>query len=199
MSLAVHVIDFEGNGRRGIAEWGVVSLAGQEITATHTRRCRPYFPPEEAPEGCADFEKYADFFLQLRRTGLFCAHHSHVEDNLLRRYWASPGYVPGLPPSSPVLTWGPWLDTRALWARLIPNRRSCRLMDLLRGAALTQRLRHELSLHCPTACDRPHTALHDALASSLLLRHAMELAPQKTLEDWVFYSQPMQDRPVRRR
>jgi DNA polymerase-3 subunit epsilon len=188
--IPIHVIDFEGNGKRGIVEWGVVSLDGQAIIATRTQLCRPYFFPEAAPEGCVDFSIYTDYFLQLRRTGIFCAHHCCVEDNLLRRYWASPGYVPSFTSASAVTTWGPWLDTCAIWLQMIPGLASYNLVDLIQICSLQNSLRQAASEHCPPGRTHPHAALYDALAASLLLRLALQFAPQKTMEDWMFYSHP---------
>jgi DNA polymerase-3 subunit epsilon len=188
MSLPIHVVDFEGNRQLGIGEWGVVSLDGQEILETQTQLCPPFFLPDEVPPNCVDFGKNVSYFLQLRRSGILCSHSRHVEDALLRHYWASPGYVPSFTSDTKVMTWGPWLDSCAIWMHLSPGLASYGLMDLIQYASLQEHLQQEASLHCPPGRSRPHAALYDALAASLLLRLAIRLAPQKTLEDWIFYS-----------
>jgi DNA polymerase-3 subunit epsilon len=188
MEIPIHVIDFEGNRQRGIVEWGVVSVQGQKILETRTQCCPSFFLPNEMPPDCVDFKENASYFLQLRRTGIFCAHSCHVEDALLRHYWASPGYVPNFTSPSTVTTWGPWLDSCAIWMRLMPHLKAYGLMDLIRAVSLSEHLRAEVIRYCPKGRDHRHAALHDALASSLLWRHAMRCAPGKILEDWVFYS-----------
>jgi DNA polymerase-3 subunit epsilon len=190
MSVPIHVIDFEGNRKLGISEWGVVSLKDQEISGIRTQFCPSFFLPDEVPQGCMDFSRNAAHFLQLRRTGIFCAHSCHVEDALLRHYWASPGYVPSFTSASPVTTWGPWLDTYAIWGHMATGLASYGLMDLIQSCSLQDPLRQVASKYCPPDRAHPHAALYDALAASLLLRLAMQLAPQKTLEDWMFYSHP---------
>ncbi|MDR3143723.1 MAG: hypothetical protein LBT57_02670 [Puniceicoccales bacterium] len=188
MPVPVHVLDFEGKLQSGIAEWGIVSLEGQKLIATRTQRCRLQDSSEEISGNCADFKENAAYFLQLRRTGIFCAHSCSVEDNLLRSYWASPGYVPSFTSVSSVTTWGPWLDTCAIWMHMVPGLVSYNLMDLIQSYSLRDSLRQVASEYCPSGRAYPHAALYDALATSLLLRLAMRLVPQRTLEDWVFYS-----------
>jgi hypothetical protein len=187
--IPIHVIDFEGNRQLGISEWGVVSLEGQEISKVRTQLYPSFFSPDKIPPNCVDFSQNAAYFLQLRRSGIFCSHSHHTEDNLLRHYWASPGYVPSFISASSVTTWGPWLDTCAIWMQMIPRLASYRLMDLIQEYSLQDLLRREASEYCPPDRACPHAALYDALAASLLLRLAMQFAPQRTLADWIFYSQ----------
>ncbi|MDR2419937.1 MAG: hypothetical protein LBD40_01265 [Puniceicoccales bacterium] len=188
MPIPIHVIDFEGNRKVGIAEWGVVSLVDQEISNVRTHFCPSFFSPDEVPRDCMDFSQNAAYFLQLRRSGIFCSHSHYIEDTLLRHYWASPGYVPSFTSASPVTTWGPWLDTCAIWMHMIPRLVSYNLMDLIQKYSLQDSLRQEASEHCPPDRAHPHAALYDALAASLLLRLAMQFVPQRTLADWIFYS-----------
>jgi hypothetical protein len=186
--IPIHVIDFEGNRQLGISEWGVVSLKNQEISETRTQLCPSFFSPDEVPPNCVDFNQNATYFLQLRRSGIFCSHSHYTEDILLRHYWASPGYVPSFTSAPPVTTWGPWLDTCAIWMHLIPRLVSYNLMDLIQKYSLQDLLRQEAAEHCPPDRAHPHGALYDALAASLLLRLAMQWAAQRTLSDWIFYS-----------
>jgi DNA polymerase-3 subunit epsilon len=190
MDLPIHVIDFEGNRQLGIAEWGVVSLIGQKISNVRTQLCPSFFSPEKAPLHCVDFKQNAAYFLQLRRTGIFCSHSWSIEDNLLRHYWASPGYVPSFTSTSRVTTWGPWLDTYAIWTHMTPGLISYNLMELIQRHALRDALQQAASEYCPPDRAHPHAALYDALAAALLLRLLIQSAPHRTLEDWIFYSNP---------
>ncbi|MDR0444795.1 MAG: hypothetical protein LBG98_00690 [Puniceicoccales bacterium] len=192
MPVPIHVIDFEGNRKSGVSEWGVVSLNGQEISKVQTRLCPPFFLPDEVPQSCLDISQDVAYFLQLRRSGIFCAHSCHVEDTLLRHYWASPGYVPSFTSNQKVATWGPWLDTCALWGHMAPGLASYGLMDLIQSCSLQESLRREVALHCPPDRAHPHGALYDALAASLLLRFAMQLVPRRMLEDWILCSHPQE-------
>ena len=91
MTTAIHVIDFEGSRQSGIVEYGVVTLHGAEIVATHTRLCAPigtisdrdrqqHGISEEAASAQARFDAEWGFFAELRESGPLCAHNAALED-----------------------------------------------------------------------------------------------------------------------
>jgi DNA polymerase III epsilon subunit-like protein len=74
--------------------------------------------------------------------------------------------------------------------QLVPGLASYNLMDLIQSCSLEDSLRQAASEHCPPDGAHAHAALYDALAASLLLRLALRLVPQRSLADWLFYSNP---------
>lgn len=177
----IHFIDFEGNATSGILEFGVVTLHGHEIAATHTRLCRATgrVTAEEtavhglAAEGlvgqayfAAEWERFAD----LRATGPLAAHFAPVENSLLRRVWPYPNQVPDFArPGKMATEWGPWIDTGQLYPQFFPQVGSFRLADLVARGGLQAELDALALAHCPPERARYHAALYDALAGALLL------------------------------
>ena len=48
IAATIHVLDFEGGRRSGVLEYGVATLAGGVVVATHTRLCAPSGPVDPA-------------------------------------------------------------------------------------------------------------------------------------------------------
>jgi DNA polymerase-3 subunit epsilon len=178
----IHFIDFEGNAASGILEYGVVTLRGDAIAATHTRLCRAagrVSAEETAAHGltaeglvtaayfAADWEEFAGW----RTTGPFAAHFAPVENSLLRSVWPYPREVPDFArPGKRSTEWGPWIDTGRLYPQIFPPLGSLALEDLVVRFGLESELMQEARRHCPAERRRYHAALYDALAGALLLR-----------------------------
>lgn len=187
--IPIAIIDFEGDSRSGVVEFGVVRLLCGQIVGTHTRLCRSE-EPGIAPQAfllhgirardttdCDPFAAEWGYFRDLRRGAVFAAHHAVVEQNLLRRQWPYPGQVPDwVRPRASVVEWGPWLDTKALYEATYPGLQSFALEDLVGFFQLQERLDQAAAEFCPRRRRRFHCALYDALASAMLL---LRLAEQK--------------------
>lgn len=182
--IPIHVIDFEGGTRTGIVEYGVATLHGGEITTARTRLCRASAPIPALDTQChglrdADvssaepFARDLDYFLSLRDTGLFGAHHAQVEQGLLKAVWPYPRAVPDFarPGAPAIVDWGPWVDTHRIAAAWHPTLADHKLGNLIRYFALEKKLAALAEKHCPPKRARYHCALYDALAAALLLRH----------------------------
>jgi len=199
LEATIHVIDFEGTRRSGVVEYGVVTLAGGELRGCATRLCAPAGELEPADvrlhgireadtEGCAPFGEERGRFAGLRGSGVLCAHHAQVEDALLRDVWPVPGTAPDWGrPGEAVAAWGPWLDTRALYARLYPGLDTYKLGALVDTFRLGGRLAALGGVHCPPGRRRAHCALYDALAAGLLLLRLGEEEPGVAAQplEWV--------------
>lgn len=67
--------------------------------------------------------------------------------------------------------WGPWIDTRALFAAAYSGLASYALGELIETFALGKDLEELAAVYCPPKRRKAHCALFDALASALLLQH----------------------------
>jgi DNA polymerase III epsilon subunit-like protein len=155
----VHVIDFEGTKKLGISEFGVVTLRNFEIVNATGRRC------------AGKFSEYLNYFLFLRRTGLFAAHSAQTEDGLLRHHWASPGKVPLFTDDSTTLSWGPWIDTKLIHRKLFSDLPSNELRDLIATFGLRGALLALAKEFCTEKTSKFHCSLFDALATALLIKN----------------------------
>lgn len=184
-SPKIHVIDFEGNALEGIFEYGIVSLDGLEILAATTRFCFVDRPTsllrrqeKNRRQDCIGMRPFgADFdrFHGHRQDGIFAAHNASCEDYLLRKTWATPGFVPDfLADGRPTATWGPWIDTAVLYRKFEPNRTSYQLQRLIAVEGLATDLSQLAQRLCPVGRRKFHCALFDALAAALLLMRLMD-------------------------
>lgn len=192
----IHVMDFEGNTRTGIVEYGIVTLHEGKIVDTETRLCRARGPIDPIDsrlhgirnsdtEGLPPVEDEWLLFSGCRRTGPFCAHHAQVEDGMLRQVWPYPGRVPDfLNDGGQVETWGPWIDTRVLYHYLFPDLESHQLMDLVCIFRLEDTVKRLAERTCPEKRQRHHCALHDALASAVLLLQIPEFPGYGQVDTW---------------
>ena len=180
--LKLHAIDFEGNRKSGIVEFGMVSVLNEEILATHTRLCRSVSRLEGRDtqihgirqadvEDAEGFQTEWERFSGARREGVLCAHHAIVEDNLLRSIWPYPPFsVDPLNPDREIASWGPWIDTRRLYEVCFPTLPGYGLEELIVKFKLQHELEMRSAMYCPGSRRRYHCALYDAMASWLLLQ-----------------------------
>lgn len=178
----IHFIDFEGSAASGILEFGVVTLQGGAIAATHTRLCRATGPVAAddtkvhglSADGLASQAYFAaewERFAGLRASGPLAAHFAPVENSLLRKVWPYPRESPDFArPGKTATEWGPWIDTGRLYPQLFPQLGSVRLEDLVARQGLQPELEIVSRQHCPPERRRYHAALYDALAGALLLQ-----------------------------
>ncbi|MBC2593032.1 3'-5' exonuclease [Ruficoccus amylovorans] len=178
---AIHVVDFEGSRNSGVVEFGLVTLWDGEIAACATRLCRPrgeITPQERAQHGIVEdearlqepFAAEWDRFVNLRKSGPMAAHHAMVENGFLKAQWAYPPASPDfLHEGRTLADWGPWIDTRQLYARVYPGLEGYGLSELVGSFGLQERLDTEADRLCPERRGKYHCALYDALASALLL------------------------------
>ncbi len=177
----LHIIDFEGNPRYGVVEYGVVTLTASGIESCLGGLCAPCgdIPPADTrvhgidramADGRPLFSTHFDRFVDLRRSGVFCAHNASVEHNLLKATWAYPPFVPGWSDEgAEVADWGPWLCTLQLARAVIPDAPSHSLESLAYGGPLRERIEKIAREHCAAGRGRPHCALYDAIATTVWL------------------------------
>ncbi len=170
-SQRIHVIDFEGGLASGVVEYGVVTLQDGNIIETRTRLCRPQraIPPSDtaihgitnAAAGSQDaFAAEWEYFANLRDSGELAAHFAGAENALLQATW----------PLARGRAWSPWLDTAQLVRHFFPELRSSALEAVVQSLGLGEALAAAAAAGCPPGRQRFHAALHDALASALILR-----------------------------
>jgi len=175
----IYFIDFEGNRRYGVVEYGVAEWQAGNFTQCWTRLCKPTgeIDPRDArlhgirnPDtiNAAPFTQEETFFTNLRRKGVFAAHHAQIENTLLKDTWPYPGRCPDFATGGETNRWGPWLDTRRLLEHALPGQESHKLGDLLEALGLNDKLKHLAEKHCPPHRSQAHCALYDALGSGLL-------------------------------
>lgn len=179
--LPLHVVDFEGSNRTGVIEYGVVTLSKKEIFATATKihGARANLSTLDTQcHGLSDrdlinqtpFESEWDYWVSLRRTGIFVAHNASVESQLLRLTWPRPSAVPSLEDGIQTAEWGPWIDSCRLARLWIPTLGDYKLASLIKLFKLQGQLDVLAERYCPLQRRKYHSALYDALASALILR-----------------------------
>lgn len=186
----IHIIDFEGTKAYGIIEYGIVTLHNNRITQTHTRLCQPTgntpIPLQDSrlhgiyeshTQDALPFSSDWPLFSSLRSSGPLAAHHAQTENMLIKDCWPytknSPDWID---PQRSSTSWGPWIDTCQLFKTLFPQLDSHKLMSLINAFKLCERLTALSQEHCPDGRNKPHCALYDALASSLLLQYVGSIA-----------------------
>lgn len=177
----IHFVDFEGNTTSGILEFGLVTLQGGAVVATHTRLCRATGRVSAddtkvhglSADGLVSQDYFAsewERFASLRASGPLAAHFASAENSLLRKVWPYARESPDFArPGRTTNEWGPWIDTGRLFPQLFPQAGSFRLEDLVARHGLQPELEVLARRHCPPERRRYHAALHDALAGALLL------------------------------
>ena len=172
----VHVIDFEGNRKSGIVEYGIVTLNNFQISNSQYKT------------NIKKFDIFPEEWLKLRRTGILCAHSAQTEDNLLRYYWASPGIVPAWTDTTTVVTWGPWIDTKMIYRSLYPTLSSYELKSLIMNFGLYDELLNISSIHHEPFKKEFHNALFDAFAAAILLQYIHSILPDITAKSLILLS-----------
>jgi len=193
--MNVTVIDFEGSLKYGVVEFGAVLLENGVIQSVHTALCRPEAPispkdvlvhglKESMLSNEPGFGQFQDLFYDFRFRGLMAAHHAPVENALLSRYWntvpvkAVEGHL--LPSRG---SWGPWLDSRIIFQHFY-KLGDYSLMALINTFQLSERLNDLAEIYCPEHRRKPHCALFDAFASTLLLVFTLENLGS-SIEEWI--------------
>ncbi len=183
---AIHILDFEGNRRTGVVEYGVITFKDEKIEQVLTGYCRPNVllaKEDIAVHGIEPgtllheepFRVHWELFKKLRQTGVLCAHCASVESRLLRDIWPLPGHVPDfIDESNMGREWGPWLDTLALYRVIYPDLESYRLSDLIEIFELKEKLNTWTAMYCPAKRKQYHAALYDALACACLLENLVK-------------------------
>lgn len=186
-NIPVHTLDFEGNRRIGVVEYGVVTLHHGEIVSAKTRLCRPrttldvqesaiFHLQDEDLVQSEPLNVDWDYFVSLRKHGVLCAHHAGVESRLLRDVWPFPSESPDyVRPGKMIADWGPWMDSLRLYQIVYPELKSYQLSDLISVFRLQDRLDRYAQQYCPRTRCNYHCALYDALASACLLMCLCEL------------------------
>lgn len=187
----VHFIDFEGNIRSGVLEYGVATLRGGRLAAASTRLCAArgrVLAEETAVHGLGDADVAGarpmsddwEYFNNLRAGGPLAAHSAGAENSLIRSVWPYPRTCPDFArPGGRVAEWGPWIDTASLCREVFPGMESVKLEGLVAAFGLQAELDALACEHCPPARRRYHAALYDALAGALVL---LALAAQPALQ-----------------
>lgn len=181
-SIPVFMMDFEGSPASGVVEYGIVRLEAGRIDQSLTGFCRPvgsisvhdrelHGLDEEALKEQPPFSEHYARFTGFRNTGVFAAHNRHAENTFIKDTWPIPAKVPDWREThgGVVQEWGPWIDTLAIYRALYGGLDSYGLRELVQVFALQETLARLSDAHCPEKRRKPHCALYDALASSLLL------------------------------
>lgn len=177
----LHFLDFEGNLRSGILEYGVVTLHHASVVQTATRLCRPrarVLADETAVHGLTDSDLAGaapvsddlEYFTHLRSGGPLAAHCAAVENSLLRSVWPYPRTCPDYSrPGEVVADWGPWVDSAVLCREFFPGVATVKLSELVSMFGLQPELDALAGRYCPQARAKYHAALYDSLAGALVL------------------------------
>lgn len=186
-SIPIHIIDFEGTKTSGILEYGIVTLHNNQIIQTISQPCLPTGPIEPQDfrlhrisqndtQNTLPFSHNWSLFSSLRSTGPLAAHHAQTENMLLKHTWPYTKNSPDfLNPGHISTSWSPWIDTCQLFKTLFPQLVSHKLIHLITTFHLTNKLDDLAKKHCPPTRRQPHSALYDALASTLLLQYIANL------------------------
>ena len=172
----IHVLDFEGTRRTGVIEYGLVTLRSGVLDSTCTDLCRSrqelnvedvkmHGIDDDMLAAKEPFESEWERFTIFRQTGVMAAHHASVEDNLLKETWP----YPRVSDNHKHFGWGPWIDTRRIYAKIYKGLKSYSLGFLIETFDLGKRLIECANQYCPPKRKKAHCALYDALAAALLL------------------------------
>jgi DNA polymerase III epsilon subunit-like protein len=177
----IHMMDFEGSEATGVVEFGVVTLFEGKVLQTWTGLCQSegeipqrdkavHGISRDQTEKEVPFREHFDAFATLRSNGVFAAHNRFAENSFLKRTWSLAPKVPDWKVQGGICnSWEPWIDTLELYRRIYPGMEGYGLGELTAQFQLQDALDQLVASHCPAGRQRPHCALYDALASSLLL------------------------------
>ena len=149
-------IDFEGCRRNGIRQIGIVKSQNLRIHKTWDTDV-----VHEKDISRTLIEAMQD------TPDVIIAHNAQIEKNLLREYM--PYNRVGANPKSTSLCWGPWLDTKEVYAILYPKIGNYALESLTGTFLQKEKLEKGQKKYCSTQRRKPHFALYDALCTYMLI------------------------------
>ena len=150
------VIDFEGCRHKGIRQIGIIQSTDLTIINTWD----------------VDIVDQKDVPLILmealnERPSVLIAHNAHVEKNLLREYLP---YRPQIDKGNNFRhCWGPWIDTKDVYASLYPKMRDYTLETLTTTFFNEQEVEKNTVALCVEKKRKPHFALYDAVCTYMLI------------------------------
>lgn len=190
----IHIIDFEGTPDC-VLEYGVVSFLNGVIQQVYTQECKPPYAPnpyvlrqigslDPDNESKKLFSENWSLFSDLRRSGVFCAHHACVEDSFLSASWPFTSQCMDFKNKTMVNTWGPWLDTHGLARNFFPSLSNYKLEGIVRHFGLMSILEECVNKYTPRHRNKWHNALYDALGCAVVL-------------DYIINTQRLQDMDIK--
>jgi DNA polymerase III alpha subunit (gram-positive type) len=156
------IIDFEGCRQKGIRQIGIVQSTDLHITNTWDV---DIVDQKDVPQILMEALKDVPTVL--------IAHNAHVEKNLLRKYLP---YRHHNEKSNKLnLSWGPWIDTKEVYASLYPKIKNYTLENLTNAFFNKQEVKKRTNKYCVTEKRKPHFALYDAICTYMLIRRLCNL------------------------
>lgn len=163
MKYPIYFIDFEGNITNGINQYGIIKIYNKKIISFY--------------HGTTMNNNAWNLFSKLRKKGPFASHNSSIEYNLLKKYWPFCPKVKNFFSKQLIINneWGPFLDTYLIYKLIYPNLVSYKLLDLINLFNLKNDLNKISNQICNKNNNKPHNALFDAIAGSILLIHQLDI------------------------
>ena len=160
--MAEVIIDFEGCRRKGIRQIGIIQSNDLRIINT--------WDVDIVDQ--KDIRQILMEALEHRPTVLI-AHNAHIEKNLLREYLPyqnQKNKSEGLK-----LSWGPWIDTKEVYAVLYPKIRDYTLESLTNTFVPKEEVEKKANEYCLAEKRSPHFALYDSLCTYMLIKRVWGL------------------------
>ena len=163
----IHVIDFEGNINSKIIEYGIISIYNNQLIYSKTGIINLCIKK--------DVKLIYFIFHKLRNNGFFAAHNASFEDNIINNIFTNVIVYKNffLNKKNSLATWGPWIDTYKIYKYIYPNLISYKLMDLINFFSLKKELDYVSKKICNEKKSKPHNALYDSIACSLLIKNVI--------------------------
>ena len=182
--IPIYAIDFEGSKSLGIVEFAIVGISDGEIFGLESAICAPrqkisardaefFGITNKEASAHPPLESHAELFCGLRSCGIFAAHSCQAENTMLRSHIPSPGRVKNYFNGEQTLEWAPWIDSRKIAKAVLPNLKSEKLADVVSELSLFEELEFCAQKWCPEGRRKWHCAPYDALASALIIKHAL--------------------------
>jgi DNA polymerase III epsilon subunit-like protein len=144
-------IDFEGSLSKGIREIGYLITEDEQIT---------YSEEETGLKALQILQK-----LQINNYSFIVAHNSHVEKNLIKKYF--PYEVDQI---TKKIRKHNWLDTLKIYRNLYPRLKKYDLRFLVETFIDEKELRNEVGKRCHKGKHKFHNSLFDAICVYLLIK-----------------------------
>lgn len=144
-------IDFEGSLSKGIREIGYLITEDEQIT---------YSEEETGLKALQILQK-----LQIKNYSFIVAHNSHVEKNLIKKYF--PYEVDQI---TKKIRKHNWLDTLKVYRKLYPRLKKYDLRFLVETFVDEKELKEEVGKRCQTDKHQFHNPLFDAICVYLLTK-----------------------------